>query len=346
MTGAIAGPEEGVPLFWLAAILVRKRRAVGGITALGVLVALALALLRPATYTTRFSFLPQESGEQSTAGLANLAGQFGISLGSGGGAEQSPEFYADLLATRRVLAPIASDSFATEPDAGSTVPLSAFLQIEGDDPRVVLDKTLDEIRKEVISSSVAKRTTGVVTVDVRTRSPYISLAIANRLIDGLTDYNLFVRQSQAREERRFTEGRLEVARAALRETEDALEHFLQTNQQAQAPALTFQRERLQRELMLQERVVTTLAQQYEENRIREVRDTPVVTIIEQPTLAARPDRRHRLIILLIGSAAAFCVAVLVAVFGEMWRRSGDGGPDPALALLREEWRQMRSPQRS
>ena len=57
-------------------------------------------------------------------------------------------------------------------------PLSKILRATGADSAEVLQNTLNAMRRKVIAASVATRTTGVVTVDVRTKSPYVSLAIA------------------------------------------------------------------------------------------------------------------------------------------------------------------------
>lgn len=336
-----AEPVGGVPVFWLAALLLRERRLIGLVTAAGLVITLVVALLRPAYYTTSFTFLPESSSEQPPGALASLAGQFGISLDAAGETEESPEFYTELVTTRRVLGPIASGTVPPEADSTSRVPLAEFLKVRGNTPDVMLDKTLRELREDVISTSVAKRTTGVATVNVRTKSPYVSFDIARRLIDGLSDYNLRTRQSQAREERRFTEERLEAARVALRAAEDELQRFLQANQRGESPSLTFQRERLEREVSLREQVVTMLAARYEENRIREVRDTPVITVIEIPVLAARPDARHRALILLVGAIASFAIALLLAILRKLWARSGDGAGDPGLSQLKDEWSRLR-----
>ena len=55
----------------------------------------------------------------------------------------------------------------------------------------------------VASRSVPPSRTGMVMARVRTRSPYVSLQIAQRLLEGLNHFNLVTRQSQAREERRL-----------------------------------------------------------------------------------------------------------------------------------------------
>lgn len=334
--------DEGVSLLWILAVLLRERRVMLMFTAAGIVVGLAVALLRPKTFTTTFSFLPQSEQDPTRAGLANLAGQFGVSLGAAGGAAQPPQLYADLLLTRGVLGPIAGERFSVDSTGGTTVQLALFLGIRGADSAVVVEKTLRVLRTKVIATTVATRSTGMITVRVRTESPEVSLEISNRLLEGLNHFNLITRQSQAREERRFTEGRLEAAKASLRAAEDGLQQFLQKNRQySDSPALTFERDRLQREVTLQQQVVSSLAQRYEEERIREVRDTPVITVIEAPVLAARPDSRLRALIVLLGFAVGFCVGVLVVIRRDAWAKAHAVGSDPAFDLLSSEWKRIR-----
>ncbi len=339
--------ESGVSVFWLAAVLLRRRRFIAIVTCGGIVLSLALALLRQTTYTTTFTFLPQAQPDQSRAGLANIAGQFGINLGSLGGGEQSPQLYADLLTTREILGPIAADSFPIDADSSRWLPLPDILKIGSGEVPLVAAKTVKALREEVISTSVAIRTTGVVTVNVRTTSRHVSFAIADRLLTGLNNFNLVTRQSQAREERRFTQARLADAKRALRAAEDSLQRFLENNRQFNSSAaLQFQQDRLQRDVQLQQQVVTSLAQQYEENRIREVRDTPVITVIDPPILAARPDARLRALILVLGTGVSFVIGLLIVIVKESWIRNATACIDPELALLKKEWFRFRGDKHS
>ena len=211
--------------------------------------------------------------------------------------------------------PIAQDSFSVAPTGGIRVRLPEFFRVRGENEPVILDETLRVLRRDVISSAVATRTTGMVTVNVRTESPVVSMRIAERLLEGLNRFNLVTRQSQAGEERRFTEARYEAARLSLREAENKLQQWLQENRQySNSPQLTFERDRLQSQVSLRQQVFQTLAQQYEDARIKEVRDTPVITVIERPMLPARPDPQLRAWILLLSVTAGTLGGILLAMF--------------------------------
>ncbi len=330
-----------IPVPSILAVLLRNRRTVVAFTAVGVALAVLVGLTRTPKYTASFSFLPQSAQDQSRSGLAGLAGQFGIPIGMLGGASQPPQLYADVLTMREILTLVARDSFASGPD-GRKQPLPEFLEVEGGDPRVVLENTMRALREKVISSTVAARTTNAVTVRVQTRSPQVSLGIAQRLLDGLNQYNRLTRQSQAGEERRFIEARLADARASLRSAEDALQRFLQANRQfTNSPQLRFEEDRLQREVTLRQQVVVGLSQQYEDARIREVRDTPVITVIDPPALPVLPDPRGRVRLLALLTMAFFALGVLVVLSREAWTRKRAEGTDPSYAQLAAEWQRFR-----
>lgn len=329
---------EGVSLYLILAILLRRRRLILMIAALGAIAGLVVAMLRPPTYTSSFSFLPQSTQDPNRAGLATIAGQFGISLGALGASATPPQLYADLIMTREVLGPIADGSVAVS-DRPAPVPLATFLEVEGGAPALVTDNTIRVLRKRVVAATVASRTTGMVTVRARTRDPKASFELAQRLLDGLNRFNLVTRQSQARAERVFTESRLEAARASLRVAEDALQQFLQMNRQYEnSPALTFQRERLQRDVTVKQQLVTTLVQQYEDARIREVRDTPVITLIERATMPVRADPRLRGLLTLLGGLVGLGAAAFFAVVREP---RPTAGRDPDAERLANEWKRLR-----
>lgn len=335
-----AETSSEVSPWWLLTVLLRRRRMLLIGAAVGLVLGSTAAVLRTRTWTTSFSFLPKNGQDASRAGLAGLAGQFGISLGSLGADAEPPQLYADLILSREVLAPIAVDSVPMGDGAGM-LPLADFLQIGAAPAPLRLENTMRALRRRVISTTVATRTTGMVTVRVRSRTPEASLAIAERLLGGLNHFNLVTRQSQAREERRFTEGRLNEARGALRRGEDVLQRFLQQNKQYEgSPSLRFEYDRMQREVQMQQQIVTSLTQQYEENRIREVRDTPVLTVFERPALPARPDPGMRAVMLVLGTFGGFLLALLLVLMRDLWTREATSG-DEALTAFRAEWARAR-----
>jgi len=99
--------------------------------------------------------------------------------------------------------------------------------------------------------------------------------------------------------------------------EDALLSFIPTLEQV--PELALELYRYKREVEIQTAVYTMLVKEYEKARIEEARDTPTVQILDKasvPNLRSRPRRK---ILVLIGGAAGFGWAALVALFTAAWR---------------------------
>jgi uncharacterized protein involved in exopolysaccharide biosynthesis len=321
--------KEGdeVSLFALGTILARGRaRIAWWMFVGGALAALSVVSSRP-IYMGSASFVPQGS-DAGRSGLANLAGQFGVGFPAVN-QSSSPDFYSELLKSRVLLAQIARDTFVVQEQSGRRVAFLDLFEIKQGPPKLREDQG-ETLLRRIVSSRVVK-TTGVVEVSVETPWPSVSLAIITDLVDGVTNYNQRTRQGQAAAERKFIEGRLTMASADLREAEDRLERFLKMNRQiGNSPELAFDRERIQRDVTLKQQVFTSLTQAHEDARIREVRDTPVITLFEPPSVPALPEPRGRVKRVLLGVLLGGIVgAALVFMSNIMARHRSAGDADAA-----------------
>ncbi len=307
MGAGVNGREVGeISLFALGTTLLRHRWRIGRWMAVGGLLAAVTALFRPALYVASASFVPQGASDPGRSGLSSLADQFGVSIPSGN-QSLSPEVYVKLLKSRVLLQAIVRDTFPVQELGGRRVPLLDVFEIGAGTAARREERGVGVLNK-MVTASVSKPT-GVVELTASTKWRSVSLAIVTELIDAVNAYNERTRQGQAAAERKFVEGRLAIAGTDLRDAEDRLELFLRTNRGLSAsPELTIQRERIQRDLNLRQQVFTSLTQAYEEARIREVRDTPVITILEPPSVPTEPASRGRAIRVLLG-------LILGAVFG-------------------------------
>lgn len=335
MPEATSHDADVTSMFELGATLLQQRWRLVRWVLIGAVISAVWAITRPPLYLASASFV-SAGNDASRGGLSVLAGQFGVSL-PGGSQSLSPEFYAKLLGSRELLRRAASDTFVVREMGGQRFALADLLEIpEG--PAKAREEQGVKLLTNIVAASFSK-TTGVVDVSVATRWPSVSLAIATELLDGVNDFNFRSRQGQATAERKFVEGRLELASAELRVAEDRLERFLATNRQySSSPELTFQRQRLDRTVGVQQQVVTSLMQSYEDQRIREVRDTPVITIVESPNVPTQPEPRGRIKILMLGMLIGGFIGAFLALSAGMitrWRRQGGAEVDRFDDMLRE-----------
>jgi uncharacterized protein involved in exopolysaccharide biosynthesis len=266
------------------------------------------------------------------ASLAGLAGLAGIS--SGGSGALSPDFIADVLKSREVLTATLESRFRGSPREGERQLLD-ILGVKGRTPPERMSRGVRRFGKAV--KTKVDHSTGIVTLIVAASNPELAADIANRMLVILNSFNLERRQSQSREQARFTRERLTQAEAELRQAEAAQLRFLQANREYRgAPLLEFESGRLQRAVDLKQEVYVSLAKAYDEARISEVRDTPVITTIDS---AVAPDVRsgprpvlNGMIGLLAGGVLAFLLVFLLEQRAQVMKSAA-----PEYRTFRQAW---------
>jgi len=259
-------------------------------------------------YTTEAQFMPKGSSGQSQ--LSGLAAQFGINISGGGG--QSSQFYLDLLKSRALLGAVGAQNYTVRTDSGViTGNLVRIFRI--DDPRRAVQriKVINALKSAIEAKSSVQ--TGVITMRVSAGTPELAQQIGRNVIDQLNVYNLSRRQQQASAERAFVERQVAEKQAQLRQSESDLEYFLESNREYSAsPQLTLQYGRLQRIVDMRQQIYTSLLQAYETARIDEVRDLPVIVVVEPPELPLEPEARGSGRKALIGMLIGLAVGILLA----------------------------------
>ncbi len=278
--------EDDVDLSQLTPFLRRHRRLLLTSVLVGVVLSTLVAFAWPRSYTTGASFMPQ--GQSRLSSLASLASQFGVSIPSTD-AGRSPGFYSTLLLSKNLLAEVVQRRFERSGGAGS-VALMDYLGASGSTTDLRVQSAIGKLSRKIAASVDQKP--GLVRLEVTLHDPVISRDVARALIAQVDSFNLKSRQSQASAERRFTERRVAEAQAEARQAQDELQAFLQRNRDFRSSSqLNFAYERLADNVSLRQQIYTSVAQAYEQARIEEVRDTPVITLVEAPMLPARPDSR-------------------------------------------------------
>jgi len=329
---AVSGAGD-VPVLRLVTILLRFRFTIVGAAAAGAFVVGLATLLSQRHYTAETAFTPQTRTRPSA--VSGLASQFGLDV-PGTDPSRSPAFYADLLKSRQVLEGVVDSRFSVLDNAkelqGSLVDL---FKIRGSRPALKREAAITQLVAaiEVLTSTK----TGVVRLRVTMKNPQLARSVADTFLSLLNAFNLRTRQSQASEERRFTEQRVAEVRADLKSAEDREQEFLQRNRDFRnSPELTFAHDRLAREVAMQQQLYTTEVQAYEQAKVEEVRDTPVITVIESPEVPARPDPRGTI----RKTALGFLLGGILAALFAFWRDFLQGA-DRAARPEVEEYLQLR-----
>lgn len=301
--------DDEISLLALASVLLRWRRMIVALAVIGGLFGLARGLASTRVYKSSATFIPQ-GVEASPSGLLATADQLGIRVPTSGGGAWGPTMYVAVLRSRSLLEPIAFDTVVVAEEGGRRVALLDLLEIDASSRALRADRGVESVRGLVKSEEV--KPLGAVNVSVTTRWPSVSLQLAEKLVSGVNKFNTQTRQSQAAAERQFVEVQAGEADGALRAAEDRLQSFLERNRVFGSPDLAFERDRLQREVALRQQLYTSLMQSREEARIREVRNTPVITVLEKPSLPVLGEPRKSVQKAALGVVAGGMLGVALA----------------------------------
>ena len=324
--------EDEISLIDILNIFLRQRWIILGIASAFAALTTLYVLVVPRTYTVSASFIIQKRDQPAAAGLA---AQLGMDL-SAVDANQSPAFYAALIKTPDVLDHLVDSTFMTSTDPKPRA-LATIWGISNRTAKLQRQAVSEKLQKVIASSTSPKL--DLVLVDVVTRDALLSRQLTDAVLQQVNWFNLRTRQSRAAAERQFDERLVAEVGADLRRAEDETQQFFQENQQPHmSAALEMEKQRLARRLEILNARYVSLVTAYDRARIDEVRDTPVITVIQTPKTPVTPDSRQlvkkTLLMFLLGLAVGLIVALLRQAFSSV-RSSHDGDAREFHQLLDE-----------
>jgi uncharacterized protein involved in exopolysaccharide biosynthesis len=227
----------------------------------------------------------------------------GLSLGRGGYGPRLPE----LLRSRSLVTELLRTTVEYE---GQRVQAFQMYERGASDSARDFAEVLRKVRRHRLDASYDPRT-DVVRLTLLAPDRELAAKLANDLASRLNERLVHDATEHARGQKAFIEERLQEVRGDLERAEVALRDFREANRAIQdSPALRLQEGRLLRDVHQNEQVHATLATQYELARIEEVKNLPVIDVLDEatpPQRRARPRRAFRF------AAGLALVMVLLAV---------------------------------
>lgn len=306
------------------------------IPALAGLLGAGAALAWPKTWTATTTFVPEQALGSSSTSLIGALGGLGSLLGDAGGGAgalaklkdgPSTEFFADVLTSQDLLASTLRSEFPDPANRSVKRPLLDLIDVSGDTPERRFGNAVRKLKRRAVVTVTRK--SSIVNLNVTLRDPVLSAAVANRMLDLLNRFNLDRRQRSSTEQRRFAEQRLRTAQAELDSTDRLRSRFLDANRNYyESPRLLATFDQLDRAVRVKEGILVGLTKTYEESRVAEVRDTPLLTIID---VATPPDRPLQRPVLWGGLASG--LGVLMALVAVVFASLSDRREAPQTARV-------------
>ncbi len=280
-------PKPGLSVLWLITLVLQRLSFVSW-TVLGVVFTSSIISFLTREYTSTSLFMAESESATSDGGFGALAQSMGV---PGAGAllrdnSNPPQFYVAVLNSHDFLADIAQREYLNPDQTGNsggpavTRPIDQF-----SDPELELTArlsgTVAELRDRL--SADVDPFSNIITLEVTSQWQWLSESLNRSMLDALNNFNVEKRENRANLERVFIENRLDEAQTDLEVAEDSLAAFYARNRRMEdSPALLAEAARSQRRVEVRQQVYLTLSQSFEQARLEEVRNTPLISIIDYP----------------------------------------------------------------
>ncbi len=292
-------------------VLLKRRWLILGIWLLVIAVAMAASYLEQPRYQAQATFLVAEKSSENILGEGN-SGDFEF--------KDPVAYYREIAVSSPILNRLLKEPFGLR-DGDEKIPLIDLLNVTGytEEERLYRGRELLKRDIDVVSQ---KNFVYLLTLTAEASTPELAAALANRLIDLLRSYDIELKTANVQNRMQFLESQLAETEKNLRSTEKEFEYFQKRNRMTNAPHLMLERDRLERDLSLQDDLYRTFRRELELARIAEKKDASAISLIDSAVPPRIPSSPKTGRAVAIASAAGLLLGVLLAFVLEFASRLG------------------------
>jgi len=340
---------------WFARKLIIK--VIGCFIIIGCLV----ALLSPVVYTSQTTFVPQVSGDEMSIKnnqLGSLASLAGIELNPTemtSDSYLSPLVYTNIIDSEEFSYRLLSEELINSIGDKFTIreylllnrssfnfnpirflkkyTIGLFLNSETNELNSDLFKDYNFISDEDFNliDSFRKKFTielnekeGYITVFASDNDPFISSQLARLITISLQSKIIDIRTNKIKERLEFSKEQYEIKQLEFDILQNKLAEFKDSNKSISTARFMSQLQKLESEYQLQQNILINLASEYNNNKIKLNKDTPIFSVIDEvsiPKVISSP-RRSMLVFIYVFLGLIFSVGFVI-------------GKEPFINLIEE-----------
>lgn len=297
--------ESSIDVFALLGAVWSKRKLILIIVGVSTVLSIGISLILQESFLATTVILPEadKSKLSSMGGLSDLASLAGISAGGDG---SLLKLYPTIIKSEAVLKNILYKKYQSK-KFSQPVNLIEYWEIEAKTPELQFETGLKSLT-ELLQVSMDNKTS-VITMQISMPEPQLAADILNEVTSELDKFIRNKRTTSAGNQRKFVEDRLAEVKQDLTKAENTLKEFRERNRQVLSPQLLLEQERLIRDVQINATIYTELRKQFELVKIEEVKNIPVINVMDSARAPAKKDKPKRAIIVL----SVFFLSLLGAV---------------------------------
>lgn len=266
-------------------------------------------------YKSYISINPMGDSSNLTSGggLQSIISDFGINAGDF--LSERPSFHIPDIVNSRVLKKaVINNNWKTS--KGDPINLINYWEINDTTKfsvrkiigQLISKNTNKNLESKYMESAIIKlndqiivnqEDSGLIIISVLMEESQLAADIANYIATYIKTYISDVTIAHSSKHREFIEERVKYAKQDLAESEEELKEFSEKNPFAvDTPELQLQRGRLMRNMEVNQQVYITLRQQYEMARINELKEIPVINILDHGEASTDKEKPKTLLVIL------------------------------------------------
>lgn len=304
-TGSAVDFSITVQLLNLFRRVVSRWKLIGAVSGAVMAITAAFLFTTPNSYRSTATILPS-GGFDKLSELKSLAG-----MGSSNVDGNASELFPSIIQSRQTKDAILDREFSFVEDGESrTITIEEYFSLTNKD---ILYASLDGM----IAVTVDPRTR-ILTASIETSYPDLSRAILTGYLEELENYNLHKRRTRAGENATYLEHQANLHRAELRTLEDNMMAFQQSNRNYAStsdPEVLATMGRFRRDIEVKTQAYLYLVQQLEISRFDQQKDTPVLRLLDAPSLPTQksgPFRAFKILLAGLLSITGFLMYYLIS----------------------------------
>jgi uncharacterized protein involved in exopolysaccharide biosynthesis len=182
------------------------------------------------------------------------------------------------------------------------------------------EKNIKDLKERIICTYDKKA--GIISISVRMPDPVVAANLARFSMNYLTDYIINYRTEKQKRDMDFLLQRLNAAKGKFytNQTKKASYTDLMPLNALRLQSADLQRERIESEYKISSSFYNSLLQKYEEAKLKMQQDTPVIKILEPPTVSNFKSQPKRAVII----GMSFFLGLIIGFLSALFKKKNHG----------------------
>ena len=332
---------------WIA-YLKTQWKLIIGIAALGAIIGVTIALIIKPNYKATMTFVLEEDKGGGMSGALGLASSFGIDIGAGSGGIFTNNNIIELMKSRHVVEKAILNPIFLKKDKNNLLNLfigfnkyrnkynwmkkdrysnvTFPINIKRQDFTILQDTVLQVVYSDIIENNLIitqkDKKVSIITIEVKSKNEFFSKLFCEQLVKETSAFYIETKSKKARQNVDILQNQADSIRTELNNSISGVA-AASDNVYNLNPAFNIKStpsKRKQVDVQANTAILTQLVAQLELAKVNLRKETPLIQIIDEPSLPLKKEKLGRVLFFLLGGTIAGFSIIVFLIFRRVYKR--------------------------